>query len=86
MIAPDLERAWLDLNEELHANTLRTTDRHFTLFMIPHNPSIPCRVTVDGTPIDADLSKTSDPSRASKREHCVADAATFALSLRRSRR
>jgi hypothetical protein len=86
MSALDLERAWLELNEELHANTLRTTDRHFPLLLIPHDPSIPCRVTVDGKPIDADLSNTTDPQRASKREQCVADAATFALSLRRTRR
>jgi hypothetical protein len=84
--ALDLERAWLELNEQLHANTERTADRHFTLILIPHDPSIPCRVTVDGRPIDVDLSKTTDPQRASKREQCVADAATFALSLRRSRR
>jgi hypothetical protein len=84
--ALDLERAWLALNDELRANTERTTDRHFTLVLIPHDPSIPCRVTVDGAPIDADLSTIADPVRASKRELCVADAATFALSLRRTRR
>jgi hypothetical protein len=86
MSALDLERAWLDLNEEILANTERTTDRHFTLVLIPHDPSIPCRVTVDGKAIDADLSTIADPSRASKREQCVADAAANALSLRRSRR
>jgi hypothetical protein len=85
-MSADLERAWLELNEQLHANTLRTANRHFTLLLIPHDPSIPCRVTVDGKPIDADLSTIADPARASKREQCVADAATFALSLRRSRR
>lgn len=82
----DLARAWADLNEQIRFHVQMVRDRHFTLVLIPHDPSIPCRVTVDGEPIDADLSTIADPIRVSKREQCVADAATFALSLRRSRR
>lgn len=82
----DLDRTWRDLNGQIREHVASDPNARFTLVLIPHDPAIPCRVTVDGASIDADLSTIADPMRASKREQCVADAATFALSLRRSRR